>query len=498
MSKLTPLVLCAWLAATPLAAQISSKSRHLIRPTHPELQYVGRWDFSDPKAPECGWQGSALRLRFTGTALSAELSSGSAQEYFRVVVDGDYAGSEKIAVSGQASYLLAQGMSPGVHLVELVKETYEGTSCSFHGLELIGSGMQPQPPRPQRKIEFYGDSNLAGYSLEHEENQGGAQLIGTTLGYAGITARMFDAEYHNISVSGATLQWLNKRFDRIDRYDINSTWDFSLYEPELVVMNLGANNVGGGKSSIKSKYHAFLDDLRQVHPTAHIMLYNSWGWDYNETANYTYEVIMERGDPNMSSAIFPWLFPEWHGCEYDHAGMAEYLAQHLESQLGWTRSQPTDVMCGYGLNGNLANGSFEECAPFGGYGWRYFDRAGVERIEDPAGAHDGNHFVRLTSESIYQPNPAVNGDTLRLDVWLRAQQSGKKVDLTIDFRDQEMWTQPLFELTERKILSTTWQLYSITASAPPVTSMPVFHTRFTLRSVGSAVVDVDAATMTHL
>jgi hypothetical protein len=61
-----------------------------------------------------------------------------------------------------------------------------------------------------------------------------------------------------------------------------------------------------------------------------------------------------------------------------------------------------------------------------------------------------------------------------------------------------MWTQPLFELTERKILSTTWQLYSITASAPPVTSMPVFHTRFTLRSVGSAVVDVDAATMTHL
>jgi len=498
MLRLLSTALLALCSASPLAAQIRHESRDLVPPTHSELQYVGRWDFSDEEAPECGWQGSAVRLRFRGTGLSAELSPGSSTEYFRVVVDGDYPGSTKITVSSHGQYVLASGLPLGAHQIELVKETYQGTSCAFHGLRLTGGGMLPQPPRPPRRIEFYGDSNLAGYSLEHEENQGGAQRIGTTLGYAGITSRMFDAEYHNISVSGATLSWLNNRFDRIDQYDPGSDWDFGLFQPDLVVMNLGANDVGSPQASIKVRYHAFLDDLRQVHPAAHIMLYNGWGWAYDETANYTHEVITERGDPNMSSAIFPWVFPEWHGCEYDHAGMAEYLAQHLESQLGWTRAQPTDVMSGYGLGGDVANGSFEQVAPFGGYGWRYFDRAGVERIEDPAGAQDGDHFVRLTSESIFQPNPALNGDTFRVDVWLRAQQAGNRVDLTIDFRDQEMWTQPMFELTDRKTLGTTWEQFSITATAPAVTSNPVFHTRLTLRPVGSAVVDVDAVTMTRL
>ena len=71
--------------------------------------------------------------------------------------------------------------------------------------------------------------------------------------------------------------------------------------------------------------------MRKSYPNAHIMLYNAWGWDYDEPANYIHEVIAARGDPNMSSAIFPWLFEQWHGCEYDHSGMAHVLADHL----GW-------------------------------------------------------------------------------------------------------------------------------------------------------------------
>ena len=32
------------------------------------------------------------------------------------------------------------------------------------------------------------------------------------------------------------------------------------------------------------------------------------------------------------------------------------------------------------VDGDVANGSFEETAPFGGYGWRYFLDDGVERV----------------------------------------------------------------------------------------------------------------------
>ena len=38
----------------------------------------------------------------------------------------------------------------------------------------------------------------------------------------------------------------------------------------------------------------------------------------------------------------------------------------------------------------VPNGSFEEVTPFGGYGWRNYDEPGVSRINDPAGAYDGD------------------------------------------------------------------------------------------------------------
>ena len=42
------------------------------------------------------------------------------------------------------------------------------------GFELDdGRSLSAPPARPPRRIEFYGDSNLAGYSLESERNQGG-------------------------------------------------------------------------------------------------------------------------------------------------------------------------------------------------------------------------------------------------------------------------------------------------------------------------------------
>jgi hypothetical protein len=74
----------------------------------------------------------------------------------------------------------------------------------------------------------------------------------------------------------------------------------------------------------------------------------------------------------MSWAVFPWVFAQYHGCEYDHGGMAMVLAEHIETVMGWTAS-PQDVMSGFGVEGDVANGSFEEVAPFGAWGWRYYD-----------------------------------------------------------------------------------------------------------------------------
>ena len=492
--KLLILTICNLVILTTLLEAVT-----IIDPSDSAILYTGRWDNSNPSEPWCYWIGGSIIANFEGSSISGRFAAGweSNPDYLRVIIDDDVANSFKIAVgSTEANYLLATGLTDTVHKIEIIKETDEWRWL-FYRFELDDDkSLAAAPSRPARRIEFYGDSNLAGHSLESELNQWAAHLRGSYFGYAGIVSRMFDAEYCNLSRSGATISDIHNRFDRIDYGSNNPTWDFDAFPPDLVVINLGANNLPGSESNIRSDYHAFLDDLRIAHgDNVHIMLYNAWGWDYDEPANYINEVIAERGDANMSSATFPWIFEQWHGCEYDHAGMAQTLADHLTTVLGWNQNPP-DVMSGFGMNGDVANGSFEEVAPFGGYGWRYYTDNGVSRVNDPGGAYLGSHFLRLENGAeSHQPIPASDGDTFMLTVWMRGVENNDTAEITMDFRDQEMWTPVLQTATETKTLSTEWQQYSMTATAPSGTPNPVFHTRVTFSAVANSAVDIDGVVM---
>ncbi|MDP6418904.1 MAG: GDSL-type esterase/lipase family protein [Candidatus Krumholzibacteria bacterium] len=484
MKPLAPLLLALLLVS-------SASASSPVDPADPHLLYTGRWDDSNASEPWCYWMGSSIIAHFEGSSLAITCSGGwwSNYDYLRVIIDDDAANSSKIAIgTSMATHVLATGLGDSSHKVEIIKETDMGYWL-VEGFELDdGKSLLAPPERPSRRIEFYGDSNLAGYSLEHEENHSGYHLRGTYRGYAGIVSRMLDAEYTNVCRSGDRIAEIHSVFDQVDYWSPTPLWDFARFPPDLVVVGLGANDLGRPKVAIKSDYHDFLDDLRSTHPEAHIMLYNGWGWDYNEPANYTHEVIEERDDPNMSFAIFPWIFEQWHGCEYDHAGMAQILADHVSELLGWEQG-PRDVMNGYSLGGNVANGGFEEVAPFGGYGWRYHAHPGVDRIHDPAGARDGEYYLRLSSgAATHQPVPASDGDTFTLEAWVRG--SGN-IAATQDFRDQKMWTNPLQSSTEVFPLTEEWQVISMSATAPLGVSFPVYHMRLSFIVGTGDTADID-------
>jgi len=69
--------------------------------------------------------------------------------------------------------------------------------------------------------------------------------------------------------------------------------------------------------------------------------------------------------------------------------------------------------------------------------------------------------------------------------------------MTIDFRDQEMWTTPLDSFSETKGLgtSTKWQEFTMSATAPTGTARPVFHTRLTFQAAADSTVDIDDVVM---
>jgi hypothetical protein len=149
-------------------------------------------------------------------------------------------------------------------------------------------------------------------------------------------------------------------------------------------------------------------------------------------------------------------------------------------------------MSGFGVDGDVANGGFEEVAPFGGWGWRYYDDNGVSRPS--GGAHSGSHFMRLqSSASTHQNIAAADGETFTVTVWARGASNGDELDISMDFRNQgdgAGTSTPMQTATETKSLTTSWQEFSMTAMAPVGAANPVYHTRVTF-TAGAGSVDID-------
>jgi hypothetical protein len=410
-----------------------------ISPENPDLRYTGRWNFDDPSLPWVGWQGSSIMVSFEGTAVSIEMS-GTHTDQYRVIIDGIPENDRRYFSPQPTTHVLAQGLDDGVHTMELVKETFYGMSY-FHGLDVEGTGILPLPERPDLRIEFYGDSNTDGTSIYSEKDQGD---MGTYYAFPSMLTRMLGAEMNIQSVGGARLYGTGDNcvgsFIFSQDYYTQDPEYRSGFDPHIIVVNAGANDIWeSSKSAIKNKYKDVVFDLRLVYgDSVQIILMNGYGWDIRETANYTHEVVDELGDPNLSVCLFPWLWEQWHGSQWDHSGQAHILLDHINTlNPEWGQVNPGDIADGFGRNWDLANGSFEHSAPFGGFGWRYFED-GVERIYDPAEAADGDYYIRLeTGEEVHQPTdatgdflpgPTQGGETYYITAMIRGNLDGALMD----------------------------------------------------------------------
>ena len=68
--------------------------------------------------------------------------------------------------ASRQSIVLASGLDANTdHTVTLMKEAYATSRLTFHGFSVTGSEILPPPPRPERRIAFFGDSNMEGYSF---------------------------------------------------------------------------------------------------------------------------------------------------------------------------------------------------------------------------------------------------------------------------------------------------------------------------------------------
>ncbi|NQT26411.1 T9SS type A sorting domain-containing protein [candidate division KSB1 bacterium] len=473
-----------------------------ILPTNSDIRYTGRWNFDDLSIPWVSWQGSSIIVEFEGTGISIDMS-GTRTEQYRVIIDGEPENDRRYFSSSRDTYIMAEGLANGIHTLEIMKETFNGRSY-FYGLNVTGNGILPLPDRPALRIEFFGDSNMNGSSNYSEKNSGD---MGTYYAFPAMVTRMLGAEMNNQSVGGAQLYGTGDNcvgsFIFSEDYYTQDPDYRSGFDPHIIVVNAGANDIGNSKSVIKQRYKNVVADLRTVYgDTPQIILMNSYSWDVNEPANYTHEVVAELGDPNLSVCLFPWLWEQWHGCQWDHSGEAHVLLDHITAlNPDWTQVNPGDIFDGFGRNSDFANGSFEHAASFGGFGWRYHED-GVERIHDPNRAANGEYYIRLQAgEKVHQPTDAtgdflpgatVGGETYFITAKIRGVSEGAQAQIITDFQGQQIWTRGNAQSTPFS-LTTEWETYTASAVAPA----GIWILFNTLQAV-TGTVEFDAVSMSNI
>ena len=334
------------------------------------LRVMGRHVTEADGAVAFAASGVTVTVRFRGDRLAArlddEVRNGTDHNWFTVVVDGGEARRFR-TVPGQETYVLAEGLEPGEHTVQLSKAT-EGQNGHNRLVSVTADAILPAPAPPERRIEFVGDSITSGYGIDPEPVACGAGTwydpTHAWQAYGPRLARRLGAQWMLSAVSGMGMHrnWNTLSPVMPDVYAglyleyaaDNPTWDAAQYRPDRVVVALGTNDFSAGDGeapraaldgeAFVSDYVRFLDRVRQQSPEAPILLLNSPVFEGEQRellAEYLREVAARRaeaGDPAITTFSYDGRYVD--GCD-GHPGMAGQQAMAderepvLRSLTGW-------------------------------------------------------------------------------------------------------------------------------------------------------------------
>lgn len=229
----------------------------------------------------------------------------------------------------------------------------------------------PTAPR-DLKIEFIGDSITCGYGVDdlNRNNHFKTSTEDNTKTYAYKAAKTLNADYSMVSISGWGIisgytgndtknegSQLPRYYDKLAFSWGNSfmgakpqalPWDFSQFQTDIVVVNLGTNDASytKGKSDrideYKAAYIEFLKTIREKNPASHIICaLGIMGQDLCPAIEaLVAEYKTETKDEKISYLKFDnqnaadGIAADWHPSEKTHTKAAEKLTAKIR-ELGY-------------------------------------------------------------------------------------------------------------------------------------------------------------------
>lgn len=234
-------------------------------PADPNVRFFGRWDTGSATTYVSKWAGAYVKLGFTGTTV--RLKQRNAIDFF-ASIDGGPDVSYK-NVSGTVN-LTPTPLRSGNHTLRV---SYRPVAGSYHGDAVyqgvvLDSGARTFAPTVSPKIiEFVGDSITVGQLSSKQALTAYGWLVGERLG----------VEHTQIAQGGACLVatadgcvGLSVQFLKTGSTADSPDWNFSRYQANAVVINLGTNDVGHGVHTpeFQSTYVTLLQRVRAKYPNA--------------------------------------------------------------------------------------------------------------------------------------------------------------------------------------------------------------------------------------
>lgn len=293
-------------------------SVHMIDADDANIQYTGRIDFTNAKLPKFALGATYVTARFKGVGVTALIKDehryGMWRNYYDAVIDGAIVSKIKINDDvAMYSYPIVSDLPYGEHEITIVKRTEPNVGLGYFGGFEIAGVILPPPDRPAHKMLIFGDSITAGSGTEVPDGDPGCSADGwgqpvqnADVAYGPVAARMLDADYHVVGVSGIGLvrnyqsdPGMGDTRPMPQVYNLtlpemtagSATWSPASYQPDAIVVALGTNDFSPGPlkpdntpadgraimdvATFTTAYVAFVDALRADYPAAHIFAMGS-------------------------------------------------------------------------------------------------------------------------------------------------------------------------------------------------------------------------------
>ncbi|MBQ3157783.1 MAG: GDSL family lipase [Clostridia bacterium] len=353
---------------------------HMYIPTWQNVKPLGR---TMPLADSLWLAFSATGAEFTFTGCCCEIvfagdnhagDPEKANDHVRVAVelDGERVADLMIDAAEKRCTVL-QAKTAQTHTVRILK--LSETAMSTCGIKAILTDAEAIHPTAEKSrfIEFVGDSITCGYGMDDEvaEHHFVTGTEDPTRAYAYRTAQALDADYSLVSISGygiisgytataeerITAQLLPTYYEKLGfsygayqgRTPAEISWDFSVRQPDLVVVNLGTNDDSyclehqDRQELYCREYVNFLRVIRRCNPGAKILctlgIMGDRLYPYVEKAAAAYTA--QTGDNNIACMPFvPQLLEDGYTADYHptavtHQKAAEKITAEIRKLMNW-------------------------------------------------------------------------------------------------------------------------------------------------------------------